>query len=135
MPDTTHRVKYTPVEGAEDVFTSAFLDYLAKASDQFTNRIHELRKKRKAVLEKALKHNELPGHLPPSKATETSWQVPTVPEDLRRPGIEITGPASITNMFINALNPVAGERATGDLNDDGLINVLDVVILVNIILS
>ena len=118
MPDTTHRVKYTPVEGAEDVFTSAFLDYLAKASDQFTNRIHELRKKRKAVLEKALKHNELPGQLPPSKATETSWQVPTVPEDLRRPGIEITGPASITNMFINALNPVAGERATGDLDDD-----------------
>ena len=38
---------------------------------------------------------------------------------LRRPGIEITGPASITNMFINALNPgPEGERAVGDLDDD-----------------
>ena len=42
-----------------------------------------------------------------------------MPEDLRRPGIEITGPASITNMFINALNPgPEGERAVGDLDDD-----------------
>lgn len=114
----THRVKYTPVHGSDDVFTSAFLQYLADATDQFSDYIHELRAKRKAVLQRALKLNKRPGHLPPSEATETSWQVPTVPEDLRRPGIEITGPASITNMFINAINPVGGERATGDLDDD-----------------
>ena len=114
----THRVRYVPVDGSEDVFTPAFLDYLADASDQFTDQIYELREKRTVVLQRALKYNKLPDQLPPSEATETNWQVPTVPEDLRRPGIEITGPASITNMFINALNPVDGERATGDLDDD-----------------
>ena len=47
------------------------------------------------------------------------WRVPTVPAELRKPGIEITGPASITPMFINALNPgVDGVRAEGDLDDD-----------------
>src|SRR5258705_13739518 len=33
--------------------------------------------------------------------------------------IEISGPCSITSMFINALNPgPEGERAAGDLDDD-----------------
>jgi malate synthase len=42
-----------------------------------------------------------------------------VPADLLRPGIEISGPCSITSMFINALNPgPEGERAEGDLDDD-----------------
>ena len=42
-----------------------------------------------------------------------------MPAELRKPGIEITGPASITPMFINALNPgVDGVRAEGDLDDD-----------------
>jgi len=42
-----------------------------------------------------------------------------VPPDLLRPGIEISGPCSITSMFINALNPgPEGERAEGDLDDD-----------------
>ena len=45
--------------------------------------------------------------------------MPTVPAELRKPGIEITGPVSITPMFINALNPGAdGVRAEGDLDDD-----------------
>ena len=61
----------------------------------------------------------LPDFLPPSEATTTNWVVPDVPEDLKRPGIEITGPASVTNMFINALNPGPdGTRAEGDLDDD-----------------
>ena len=42
-----------------------------------------------------------------------------MPEDLLRPGIEISGPASITPMFINALNPGPdGARAEGYLDDD-----------------
>ena len=45
--------------------------------------------------------------------------MPPVPEDLATPGIEISGPCSITSMFINALNPgPEGERAEGDLDDD-----------------
>jgi malate synthase len=61
----------------------------------------------------------MPAHLPPSDINTGDWQVPPVPEELRRPGIEITGPASITSMFINALNPgPEGTRAVGDLDDD-----------------
>ena len=60
-----------------------------------------------------------PAPLPPSAATSGDWQVPPVPDDLRKPGIEISGPCSITSMFINALNPgPEGERAEGDLDDD-----------------
>src|SRR5262249_39056085 len=61
----------------------------------------------------------LPGPPPPSPATTGDWKVPPVPDDLKRPGIEISGPCSITSMFINALNPgPEGERAEGDLDDD-----------------
>ncbi|MGH7316309.1 MAG: hypothetical protein ACREJS_08625, partial [Candidatus Rokuibacteriota bacterium] len=56
---------------------------------------------------------------PPSAATASDWKVPPVPKDLATPGIEISGPCSITSMFINALNPgPEGERAEGDLDDD-----------------
>src|SRR5262249_57708205 len=55
----------------------------------------------------------------PSAITTETWHVPPVPDDLSRPGIEISGPCSITSMFINALNPgPEGERAEGDLDDD-----------------
>jgi malate synthase len=70
------------------------------------------------VLKRALA-GTLPSHPPPSAATAGPWRVPPVPDDLRRPGIEISGPCSITSMFINALNPgPEGERAEGDLDDD-----------------
>ncbi|MGH7276963.1 MAG: hypothetical protein ACREIY_08050, partial [Candidatus Rokuibacteriota bacterium] len=60
-----------------------------------------------------------PAHPPASLATTGTWQVPPVPDDLRTPGIEISGPCSITSRFINALNPgPEGERAAGDLDDD-----------------
>jgi malate synthase len=60
-----------------------------------------------------------PVPLPPSEATTGDWKVPPVPDELRKPGIEISGPCSITSMFINALNPgPEGERAEGDLDDD-----------------
>jgi len=61
----------------------------------------------------------MPGPPPASEATTGDWKVPQVPEDLKRPGIEISGPASITPMFINALNPGPdGTRAEGYLDDD-----------------
>lgn len=42
-----------------------------------------------------------------------------MPEDLKKPGVEISGPAHATSMFINALNPLPdGTRAEGDLDDD-----------------
>lgn len=115
----TDRVRFTPVEGASQLFTPPFLEYLVLLHDRFTPRIHELRAKRTEVLEKALKKGILPSHLPITEINTGDWRVTPVPEDLKKPGIEISGPASITGMFINALNPGPdGTRAEGDLDDD-----------------
>ena len=119
MSESSERVAYANVDGADDVFTAEFLEYFVAAHDKFVGRIHDLRAKRAEVLRRALEDGVMPAHPPVSEINTTDWSVPPVPEDLRRPGIEITGPASITNMFINALNPgPEGERAVGDLDDD-----------------
>src|SRR5215471_13371944 len=115
----TTRVRVSPVEGAAQLFTPDFCTYLCAMHDEFTPRVHALRRQRDAVLRRALEQGTLPGPAPASPATTGDWKVPPVPEDLRRPGIEISGPCSITSMFINALNPgPEGQRAEGDLDDD-----------------
>ena len=115
----TERVSYTPVEGADRLFTPAFLEYLVRLHDEFTPRVRALLAERAAVLERALRQGILPAPLPPARPPPAGWAVPPVPADLLRPGIEISGPCSITSMFINALNPgPEGERAEGDLDDD-----------------
>jgi malate synthase len=112
-------VKFAPVEGAATLFTPAFSDYLTRLHDQLDARARELRARRLTVLERALKQHTPPSHPPTSEANTGTWRVPSVPEDLKQPGIEISGPCSITSMFINALNPgPEGERAAGDLDDD-----------------
>src|SRR5499425_3185025 len=113
------RVRVGPVEGAAQLFTPDFCAYLSAVHDEFTPRVHALRRQRDAVLRRALEQGTLPSPPPPSPATTGDWKVPPVPDDLERPGIEISGPCSITSMFINALNPgPEGERAAGDLDDD-----------------
>ena len=114
----TSRVHFEPVEGAGALFTPAFNDFLAALHDRLHMRAVDLRKARTRLLQDALHHGKPPAPLPPSSAT-ADWKVPEVPADLRKPGIEISGPCSITSMFINALNPgPEGERAEGDLDDD-----------------
>lgn len=116
---TVNRVSFEPVGGASELFTPEFCDGLAAFYDRFTPRVHALRAKRQEVLERALKEGVLPGPLLPSPTTTTTWSVPLVPQELWKPGIEISGPASIAPMFITALNPgPEGERAEGDLDDD-----------------
>ncbi len=118
MTSATDRLRYASVEGAAPFFAPAFVDYLVALHDAFTPRIHALRARRMEVLARAL-GGVLPGHPPVSASNTGDWRVPPVPEDLTRPGIEISGPCSITSMFINALNPgPEGERAEGDLDDD-----------------
>src|SRR5213593_3567500 len=113
------RVKFVPVEGAAALFTPAFCDYLTRLHDHLAARAHELRHRRLAVLERALRQHTLPTYPAASPASSGSWQVPSMPDELKKPGIEISGPCSITSMFINALNPgPEGERAVGDLDDD-----------------
>jgi malate synthase len=112
------RVRVASVEGAAQLFTPEFTDYLVALHDRLGARVHELIARRAAMLQRAHEGTR-PGPLPSSVATRGDWRVPPVPEDLRRPGIEISGPCSITSMFINALNPgPEGERAEGDLDDD-----------------
>jgi malate synthase len=113
------RVQFAPVEGAAALLTPEFRDYLVRLCDEFAPRAHALRAKRDERLARALKQGRLPEPLPASAITTSDWKVPPVPKDLATPGIEISGPCSITSMFINALNPgPEGERAEGDLDDD-----------------
>ncbi len=115
----TARVTFAPVEGAAALFTGAFCEYLTRLHDGLAARALELRRRRDEVLRAALQRRAMPAPLPASEATAGTWRVPPVPDDLRKPGIEISGPCSITSMFINALNPgPEGERAEGDLDDD-----------------
>ena len=116
---SSERVQFEPVSGAAELFTPEFVKYLLDLHDQFSSRIQELREKRAVVLKQVLEQGDMPAHLPSSEANTGTWKAPTVPEDLKLPGIEISGPASITGMFINALNPGPdGTRAEGDLDDD-----------------
>src|SRR5213078_2768631 len=113
------RVKVVPVEGAARLFTPAFSEYLVRLHDALGASALELRARRDEVLQGALQRHVMPGHPPRGAANAGDWKVPVVPADLRKPGIEISGPCSITSMFINALNPgPEGERAEGDLDDD-----------------
>ena len=118
MP-TVGRVTFAPVEGAAELFTPAFCDYLASMHDAFAPRVAAARDDRATASRRALHEKQPPASLPQSDVNTKPWQVPPVPADLRKPGIEITGPVSITGMFINALNPgPEGVRAEGDLDDD-----------------
>lgn len=111
------RFEYVPVKGADQVFTPEFVSYLTALHDRFNSRIQELRVIREEVLKRALK-GDMPKPLPKSDANG-DWEVDPMPDELRTPGIEISGPVSITPMLINALNPgPEGERAEGDLDDD-----------------
>jgi len=115
----TPRVRFAQVSGAAELFTPAFVEYLVRLHDEFTSRIHGLRARRTEMLKAAHEQGIMPTYLPVSEINTGNWRVPTVPEDLLKPGIEISGPASITRMFINALNPgPEGARAEGDLDDD-----------------
>ncbi len=113
------RIQCAPIPGADELMIPEFQHYLLALHDQFAGRVHGLREKRAQVVKRALHDGVGPAHLPPSDATTGDWSVPEVPEELYEPGIEISGPASVTGMFINALNPgPGGFRAQGDLDDD-----------------
>jgi malate synthase len=113
------RVQFAPVEGAAQLFTHDFCAFLVGLCDRLTPRAHALRARRAEALHRALHEHAPPTHPPVSGINTGDWKVPDVPAELRTPGIEISGPCSIPNMFINALNPgPEGERAEGDLDDD-----------------
>ena len=114
----SQQVDIVQVEGGDEIFNHDFLEYLIALNDRFTKTIHSLRRERDNILKHCLDNQSLPTNREKTQVPD-DWTVPPVPEDLKQPGIEITGPASITGMFINALNPgPGGKRAEGDLDDD-----------------
>ena len=116
---TAARVSFASVEGATELFTPSFVDYLVFLHQRFTPQIHLLRQQRAEVLARALHEGVLPTYPSRTEAQTGEWQVAPVPDELKKPGIEISGPAAMTGMFINGLNPgPEGIRAEGDLDDD-----------------
>ena len=60
MSSTASRVSYTGVEGAEELLTPDFLEYVVEAYDRFADRVQEVRDKREALLRKALDEGIMP---------------------------------------------------------------------------
>jgi len=114
-----NRINFEKVHGVDQVMTPEFIEYLLVLHDHFAPLIHDIRSSRMEMLTKSLENISLPDDGTDSKALSSKWTVTSVPDELRKPGIEISGPSSITSMFINALNPgPEGVRAEGDLDDD-----------------
>ena len=119
MMSAADRVQYAEVTGTDELFTPDFLEYVVAAYDRFAPAIEDIRQKRDKMIGRAIHDRVLPTFPPRSEINSGDWTVPPLPAELKRPGIEISGPVSITNMAINALNPGAdGERAVGYLDDD-----------------
>ena len=103
----------------DDVLSDDARALIAQLHDEFGERVSGAREARRDMLDAATRRGRQPAHLAASEATTQPWTVPEVPSELRKPGIEISGPAHVTSMFINALNPGPdGDRAEGDLDDD-----------------
>src|SRR5262245_33116694 len=99
------RVSFAPVERATELFTPSFVDYMVFLHQSFTPQIHLLRQQRAEVLARALHDGVLPASPSRTEAQTGEWQVSPAPDELQKPGIEISGPAALTGMFINGLNP------------------------------
>ena len=114
-----NRINFEKAHGVDQVMTPEFIEYLLVLHDHFSPLIHDIRHSRMEMLSKSLENISLPDDNTDFKTLSSNWQVTPVPDELRKPGIEISGPSSITSMFINALNPgPEGVRAEGDLDDD-----------------
>ena len=115
----TSRIQFPEIQGINELFTESYLNYLTHLHDKFSDQIQILRKERINQLEKAHKNGIETLKLPISEINTKDWFVEEIPQDLKKPGIEISGPSSIASMMINALNPgPEGERAVGYLDDD-----------------
>jgi malate synthase len=119
MSSSHPQVRFPDIAGASEILTPEFVDFLIGLDAAMRDRIAAVRVARAERLRLALRERRPPGPLPPSVATRERWQVPALPHPLTLPGIEISGPASIASMMVQALNPgPEGERAVGYLDDD-----------------
>ena len=111
------RLSFNSQIECDDIFTLEFQTLLVNLHDKFNDEVKQIRKERIENQEKA-RNGIMPSPLEKSEANG-EWKIGELPDDLRKPGIEISGPAGIASMLINALNPgPGGVRAEGDLDDD-----------------
>ena len=111
------RLSFNSQIECNDIFTPEFQTLLVNLHDKFNDEVKQIRKERIENQEKA-RNGIMPSPLEKSEANG-EWKIGELPDDLRKPGIEISGPAGIASMLINALNPgPGGVRAEGDLDDD-----------------
>ena len=111
------RLSFNSQIECDDIFTPEFQTLLVNLHDKFKDEVKQIRKERIENQEKA-RNGIMPSPLEKSEANG-EWKIGELPDDLRKPGIEISGPAGIASMLINALNPgPGGVRAEGDLDDD-----------------
>ncbi|SVA32404.1 uncharacterized protein METZ01_LOCUS85258 [marine metagenome] len=119
MTTEISQIVYPRIEGTDVLFTAEFIEYLQAMHELFSDRVSRSRLDRQNTLEQAHSEGYNSLRIPETEANTGDWVVDPVPDELRLPGIEISGPASIPSMFINALNPgPEGERAVGYLDDD-----------------
>ncbi len=113
-----HRVTIYPDNKNTDIFTPEFNSLVATLFDEFKDRIYGAREERVSML-RAVQKGSLPKNLSINSNNSDNWNVSDMPDELRQPGIEISGPAAIAPMFINAVNPGPENiRAEGYLDDD-----------------
>ncbi|MBA31268.1 MAG: hypothetical protein CL748_01895 [Chloroflexi bacterium] len=113
----TSRFSYVSNIFCDDIFTDEVKKLLIHLHDKFISELIEIRKIR--LDNQALARNGKKLDHPEKSEANGDWLVAELPDELRVPGIEISGPAGLTSMLINALNPGPnGVRAEGDLDDD-----------------
>ncbi len=94
-----------------------FLNLITNLHDKFSERVYGVREERLNSITKASKSQT--NFEKSEKNIPSEWKINNIPDELKIPGIEISGPAHITPMFINAINPGPdGQRAIGYLDDD-----------------
>lgn len=74
------RVHYSDVQGAGEILSAEFLDFLLGLDAALREHVITVRTARADRIRRAVKERILPGALPRSDATTESWRVPPVPE-------------------------------------------------------
>ena len=126
-----------PVEArASEILTPEALEFVAALQREFNGRREELLELRRQRQER-LDAGELPDFLPETKAVrdDPGWRVASIPKDLERRWVEITGPVE-RKMMINALNSGAdvfmadfedANSPTWENNLNGQANLIDAI--------
>ncbi len=101
MPDP--RISRAPSDfRADRDLPRGFMDFYAPLHREFTPRQQEHLRRRHAALERA-HQGTLPGHLPPSEATQSDWRI-TLPAWCQDQRNQMTGPADDAELVVKMLN-------------------------------